>query len=225
MTNTLHRYGSAESFHDDFIIFAVPARGKNEQNCVPKLKRFLQIALQFKPVGLGDSRHGGVHRSASGLDPSVHWKRDFTPNFERVIADFDQATGASATFDNLDSAQKFLTAVKEADLGLSVNISTSIEGAKECCRHANQPRHSLGYSLGFEGDLDKLPNTQVLMLGTMCGHGMVSFSLAKKMIDFVKEGRRTPEEAVTYLARFCSCGIFNTARAKRIMEDARNHNE
>ena len=50
---------------------------------------------------------------------------------------------------------------------------------------------------------------------------MVANSLAKKMIDWVKEGRRTPDEAVTYLARFCSCGVFNPARAKRILEDAR----
>ena len=51
---------------------------------------------------------------------------------------------------------------------------------------------------------------------------MVSHSLAKKMIDWVKEGRRTPEEAVTYLARFCSCGVFNPSRAKRVLEDARH---
>ena len=60
------------------------------------------------------------------------------------------------------------------------------------------------------------------MLTTMCGHGMISTSLAKKMIDWVKEGRRTPEQAVTYMARFCSCGVYNPSRAKRILEDARH---
>jgi hypothetical protein len=60
-----------------------------------------------------------------------------------------------------------------------------------------------------------------MMLSTMCGHGMIAHSLAKKMIDWVKEGRRTPEEAVTYLTRFCSCGVFNPSRAKRILEEAR----
>ena len=30
MTNTLHRYGSAESFYDDYVIFAIPSRGKND---------------------------------------------------------------------------------------------------------------------------------------------------------------------------------------------------
>jgi hypothetical protein len=78
-------------------------------------------------------------------------------------------------------------------------------------------RHSVGYSLGFEGNTEKLPDSDVLMLSTMCGHGMIAHSLAKKMIDWVKEGRRTPDEAASYLARFCSCGVYNPSRAKRIL--------
>jgi hypothetical protein len=58
------------------------------------------------------------------------------------------------------------------------------------------------------------------MLATMCGHGMVSQSLAKKMIDWVKEGRRTPEQAASYMTRFCSCGVFNPARAARVLRQA-----
>ncbi|MGH9673187.1 MAG: hypothetical protein ACRD44_08395, partial [Bryobacteraceae bacterium] len=112
--------------------------------------------------------------------------------------------------------------VRESDLGLSINISTSIDGADQCCFAAGIPRHSVGYSLGFEGKTEKLPNSQVLTLMTMCGHGMIASSLAKKMIDWVKEGRRTPEEAASYLTRFCSCGVFNPTRAVRILEDSRN---
>jgi hypothetical protein len=55
----------------------------------------------------------------------------------------------------------------------------------------------------------------------MGGHGMISSSLGKKMIDWVKEDRRFPEQPVTSPTRFCSCAIFNPARAKRILEDAR----
>jgi hypothetical protein len=121
---------------------------------------------------------------------------------------------------HLDSAEKFLKRIRDEDLGLSVNISTSIDGAANCCHFASIPRHSVGYSLGFEGKTEKMPNTQVA-LSTMCGHGMISHSLAKKMIDFVKENRRTPEAAAAILTRFCSCGVFNPSRAKRILEDAR----
>ena len=75
--------------------------------------------------------------------------------------------------------------------------------------------------MGFEGKTEELPNSQVMTLSTMCGHGMISHSLVKKMIDWVQEGRRTPEQAVTYLTRFCSCGVFNPSRARRVLEDAR----
>jgi len=222
MTNTLHRYGSAESFYDDYVIFAIPSRGKNDKGSVPKLKQFLEMALPFKPVNLGDALNGGALRPKRNMSPTSHWKRDMTPDFRGVIDGLTGPTTVAAVFDDRVHAEDFVKAVKAADLGLCINISTSIDGAEQCCHAADQPRHSVGYSLGFEGKTEKLPATQVLALSTMCGHGMISSNLAKKMIDWVKEGRRTPEEAVTYMARFCSCGVYNPARAKRIIEDARN---
>ena len=221
MTNTLHRYGDAASFRDDYVVFAICSRGKNDKGAVEKLQKFLRMALPFKPVNLGDARHGGALRPCRQMNPTSHWNRDMTPDFEAVIAGLDTPTTAAAVFDDRVNAEDFVKAVKEADLGLSINISTSIDGAEQCCFAAGIPRHSVGYSLGFEGKTEKLPNTQVLTLATMCGHGMVSSSMAKKMIDWVKEGRRTPEQAVTYMARFCSCGVFNPSRARRILEDAR----
>lgn len=222
MTNTLHRYGNAESFYDDYIVFATPANGKNDAGSIPKLKRFLELALPFKPVSIGDPVHGGTLRPSPNLSTSANWHRDMTPDFRAVIEGIDEPASVVAIFDSLSAAEKFLKVASEADLGLSVNISSSIEGAQKCCRFAGIKRHSVGYSLGFEGATEKLPNTQLLTLSTMCGHGMISTSLAKKMIDWVKEGRRTPEQAVTYLARFCSCGVFNPHRAQRILEDSRN---
>ena len=225
MTNTLHRYGDAESFNDDYIVFASPANGKNEENSIPKLKKFLEMALPFKPVNMGDPVHGGILRPEKGLGTSANWNRDLTPDFQAVIDGITEPASMVAIFDNLKSAEEFLKLVVEADLGLSVNISASIEGAEQCCKFAGIPRHSVGYSLGFEGKTEKLPNTQVLTLATMCGHGMISASLAKKMVDWVKEGRRTPEQAVTYMARFCSCGVFNPLRAKHVLEEARHKME
>jgi hypothetical protein len=222
MTNTLHRFGDAASFRDDYVVFAIASKGKNDAGSLPKLKRFLELAIPFKPVNLGDARHGGALRPCKAMHPTSHWNRDMTPNLEEVIKGLDHPTTCAAVFDNKVAAEDFVKRVKEEDLGLSINISTSIDGAEQCCHHAGIPRHSVGYSLGFEGKTELLPNSQVLMLSTMCGHGMVANSLAKKMIDWVKEGRRTPEEAATYMQRFCSCGVFNPARAKRILEDARS---
>ncbi len=219
MTNTLHRFGDAASFHDDYVVFAIASRGKNDEDCVPKLRRFLEMALPFRPVNLGDARHGGALRPCKDLTPLSHWNRDRQFDFHTVIYGLDTPTTAAAVFDNLTAAEDFVKAVKAADLGLSINISTSIDGAGECCRAADIPRHSVGYSLGFEGKTEKMPEDRVLMLSTMCGHGMIASSLAKKMVDWVKEGRRTPEEAASYMTRFCSCGVFNPSRAARILRE------
>jgi hypothetical protein len=225
MTNTLHRFGDAQSFRDDYIVFAIPSRGRNDQNSVPKLKKFLQIALKYKPVNLGDARHGGALRASRSLNPLAHWRRDNKPDFDNVIAGVDTPTTVAAVFDNLEAAQACTKEVREADLGLSINISTSVAGAQECCKSAGICRHSAGYSLGFEGKTEYLPNSDVLTVSTMCGHGMISTSLAKKMIDWVKEGRRTPKDASAVLARFCSCGVFNPSRATRILEEARGRSK
>ncbi len=217
MTNTLHRYGDANSFHDDYVVFAMCARGRNDQDALPKLRKFLELALPFKPVNLGDASHGGALRPSKNMNPLSHWKRDYAPDLQAVVNGLDQLTTVAAVFDNRPAAEDFVKAIKAADLGLSINISTSIDGAEQCCHAAGIARHSVGYSLGFEGKREKLPSSQVLALSTMCGHGMVSHSLAQKMLDWVKEGRRTPEQAATYLTRFCSCGVFNPARAARLL--------
>jgi hypothetical protein len=220
MTNTLHRFGSAESFGDDYVVFAMCSKGLNDQDSLPKLKRFLELALPLKPVNLGDAIHGGALRPSKNMNPASHWNRDTAPDFAAVINGLTGPTTVAAVFDNRVAAEDFVKAVKEADLGLSVNVSTSIDGAEQCCFAAGIPRHSVGYSLGFEGATSKLPQSNVMMLSTMCGHGMVSHSLAKKLIDWVREGRRTPEQAASYMTRFCSCGVFNPARAARILAEA-----
>ncbi len=218
MTNTLHRFGSAHSFRDDYVVFAIASKGRNDQDALPKLRRFLEMALDFQPVNLGDAIHGGALRPSRQMTPVSHWNRDAALDFQAVINGLDQPTTVAAVFDNRVAAEDFVKTLKSADLGLSINVSTSIDGAEQCCFAAEIPRHSVGYSLGFEGRTEKLPAAEVMLLSTMCGHGMVSHSLAKKMIDWVKEGRRTPEQAASYLTRFCSCGVFNPARAARIFQ-------
>ena len=129
MTNTLHRFGDAESFRDDYVVFAIACRGKNDEGSVPKLRKFLELALKHKPVNLGDARHGGALRASKNLNPLSHWNRDDKPDFQAVIDGLDTTTTAAAVFDNLEAAEALTRDVRDADLGLSVNISTSITGA------------------------------------------------------------------------------------------------
>jgi len=51
----------------------------------------------------------------------------------------------------------------------------------------------------------------------MCGHGMVSFGLIRKMIEQVRMRRRTPRQAALLMARCCECGAFNPARAEALL--------
>jgi len=222
MTNTLHRFGNAQSFKDDFIVFAIPTKVKEDPEALPKLRRFFELALEYKPVNMGETRHGGAIRSSKKLGPLAHWNRSNAPDFQAVIRSLDKPATCAVVFDNLDAAEKFVKRIREEDFGHSVNISTSIRGAVTCCKFADICRHSVGYSLGFEGKTERIPDAEVASLSTMCGHGMISHSLAKKMIGFVKENRRSPENAAAVLSRFCSCGIFNPSRAKRLLEDARS---
>jgi hypothetical protein len=221
MTNTLHRYGKAGSFSDDYILFAIPSRGKNDEGAVEKQKAFLRICARHKPSNMGNGNRGGFY-PARDLTPRAHWRRDTSADWESVIEGVDKPGTVGAVFDSRDKAVACLREVIEADLGLSVNMSTSVEGAQEAAECCGIHRHSVEYSLGFQDPHDHLPNSQVLGLSTMCGHGMVSFNMAKKMLDMVREGRRTPEEAVTTLARFCPCGVYNPDRAKRLLEEARS---
>jgi len=218
MTNTLHRYGNAESFDDDYVIFAIPCKGKNDEGAVDKLKVFLSICAKHAPTNMGNSDYGS-YRPSNKLGPSVHWKRELTPDHDGVISGVHRTATAAAVFDSSEKAEACLRELIDADLGLSVNVSTSVDGAKELATKCESERHSVEYSLGFIDRHDLLPDRRVLELSTMCGHGMVSSNLAKKMLDMVREGRRSPDEAAVTMARFCPCGVYNPTRAKRLLEE------
>src|SRR5262245_18098548 len=211
MTNTLHRYSEhyaserppqPKPVEDDFIVFAMASRGINDNDLVDKYRVFLRLALKHHPVNIGDATKGGIVRPRSDLNPTAHWRRDLRANPEEVIAGIEGQTTVAAVFDNYQDMKAFVDDIRSANLGVSVNISAPIDDAERCCRDAGITRHSVEYSLGFCGRIDKLPDATVLELSTMCGHGMVSAQLTKKMIDWVKENRRSPAEAARTMARF-----------------------
>lgn len=219
MTNTLHRYGN--DFNDDYIVFAIPARGINDKGAVEKQRRFLEIARKFNPVNMGDASHGAIFRPSQELNPTVHWRRDLNRDFDAVVNCVSCPTTVAVVFDNADTVVAFVKELKQANLGLSINISGALDKAQECARRAGLERHSVEYSLGFFGQTDRMADRHTLELATMCGHGMLSFNFVRKLVEWVKQGRRSPEQASATLARFCSCGIFNPARACRLLEEAK----
>ena len=49
MTNTLHRFGPSQSFADDYIVFAMCARGKNDGDALHKLRQFSKWPCPSSP--------------------------------------------------------------------------------------------------------------------------------------------------------------------------------
>ena len=221
MTNTLHRFGDYKNLEGDFVVFALPCRGHNTEGSVEKLKTFLRLALKHNPVNMGDGSSGSIFQPSKNLKPSAHWGRGETLHWEKVIEGIQNPGTVAAVFDNRDAVVDFLEEVRQADLGISINISGLVDQACECAQAAGIVRHSVEYSLGFFDKHNQLADRRTLELATMCGHGMISPAFAAKMIQMVKENRRTPEQATRTLARFCTCGIFNPTRSEQLFEKAK----
>lgn len=204
MTNTLHRQGTVQDLENDYVIFATTAKGITREGSAPKLKEFMRICLKYDPINMGDSKQGNI------LQDDVE--------VQELISNQKDGAGAAAVFTDLDTLQKVVAELIEADLGISINVSGLLDGVQECCRRNGSERHSVEHSLGFWGSRDRLPEREILEFNTLCGHGMVSFSLIRKMIEYVKLRRLTPTQAAKIMGKCCECGVFNTVRAEILLE-------
>src|SRR5512146_1994506 len=101
MTNTLHRFGAPESFCDDYIVFAMAARGINEGGAAEKQKAFLRLAASQGPVNLGHGATGSVYRPDAHLTPLAHWRRsDGRLDPEAIGKEIDGGSVVAAVFDD-----------------------------------------------------------------------------------------------------------------------------
>ena len=198
MTHTLHRRGTAESLSEDYVMLTIQAVGINDDGAVPKMQAFLRIALRHKPVNIGSVSMGGM------IDKP-----------EEVIANVEKI--AHAVFDNKEAVTAVLKELKEADLGISVVVSSIFENVDECIEKAGLKHHTANFSLGIWGRTEKLPSNDILEITTMCGHALIAPSLVKAMVAEIKAGTKTPEAAAKVLMPQCACGVFNPARAAKLL--------
>jgi len=199
MTHTLHRRGTVESLSEDYVMLCIPAMGINDSGSDAKLQQFLRIAMRHDPKNIGT-----VTMNMYSSKP------------EEVIANTHGI--AHAVFDSPQSVTQVLRELKEADLGLSVVVSGILDSVNECCLKAGLKRHTIEFSLGIWGKTEKLPSNDILEVTTMCGHGMVSTNLVTSLVEDIKKGIKSPEDAAKDLAPHCCCGVFNPARAAKLLE-------
>jgi hypothetical protein len=180
------------------------ARDINREGSAPKIHEFLRICQKYNPINIGSSKYGSV------LQEDV--------SFSDLIANLKDGATSAAVFNDLGTLQKVISELIEADLGISINVSGLLEGVQDCCHKNGIERHSVEHSLGFWGANDLLPERDVLEINTLCGHGMVSFSLIRKMMEHVRIRRLTPKEAAKIMGKCCECAVFNTERAEHLLE-------
>lgn len=137
------------------------------------------------------------------------------------LPDGSTATVHEFVFDNAAAVSGALADLKAADLGISVIVSGVIEQVGNCCREAGLSLHTVEHSLGIMGRRERLPGMDIVDIGSLCGHGMVSHNLIGKMVEMVKTRRLSSEAAAAYLAKPCTCGAFNPRRAEEILERLR----
>ena len=204
MTNTLHRRGTPASLKNDYVIFCTMAKGINSKGSGPKIQEFIRICLKYNPVNMGDGYLGNILQEDVGV--------------QKFLADRTDGEGAAAVFTDLDTLQKVIDELIRADLGISINVSGLLDEVQACCRKAGLERHSVEHSLGVWGAKDRLPERDILDVNTLCGHGMVSFNLIRKMVEHIKLRRLTPKKAANLMAKCCECGAFNPVRAEQLLE-------
>ena len=180
------------------------AKGINREGSASKIKEFLRICLKYNPVSIGSSKHGNI------------FQEDIAP--EQWVSEIGDGETAAAVFTDPDTLQDVVDQLVQADLGISINISGLSEEVQQCCHKAGIERHSVEHSLGFWAAKDRLPEREILEFHTLCGHGMVSFNLIRKMIEYVKLRRLSPKDAARIMAKGCVCGVFNPARAEAMLE-------
>lgn len=202
MTHTLHRKGTLENLSDDYVIFAIAAQTVNAKGIAPQFKKFADIVLKYDPVNFGDMRTGNVY--GVGL--------------EEIKANYADNSILHAVFADQETLVKALGEVKEANLDLSVVLSGIVEHTTECCCKNDITPHTIEHSLGIHGKLEKLPDDTIVEISTMCGHGMVAYSLIEDLADKVAKGRTTAKKASEKLANQCHCGVFNTKRAEKLIK-------
>ena len=203
MTHTLHRRGSVDSFKKDFIVFSMTAKGFNETNSNWALSEFLRIVSKYPKVNMGDMKTGGM----------------FLVDEDAIIENVKDTSIVHAVFTEKSDVVQAVRELKEADLGISVIVTGIVDEVGDICKEAGIDRHTVEYSVGIRGKLSRLPEDEVLEITTMCGHGMVSQHLARRMLLDIKRGKCTPQEAGEYLSTPCVCGVFNPKRAQRLLEE------
>jgi hypothetical protein len=201
MTHTLHRTGDIENLREDYIMLIMPSKNVNIEGSREKINQIWDLLSKYKKdlVNFGNGKEESTHQT----DPAG--LKDTETRIIHVV------------FKEGEVLKSCLQEIKERNFGLSVVISGIYEEVNKLCEEIGLSPHTVGYSLGFHGNRERLPDKNVLEITTMCGHALVSKNLVSHMVRELESGRVTYEEAAQGLSKGCICGIFNTFKAEKVL--------
>lgn len=201
MTHTLHRRGTMESLRTDYVIFGITAQQFNGKGSAPVLKKFFEIVAPFNPNNMGDMRQGS-QMTITNLPEGV---RD-----NSIV---------HAVFNDAQTVENVVAALKEADLGISIVISGLCDDVSTIAKKTGVQLHTQEVSLGIHGNLRKLPPEDFLHVTTQCGHGLIATNLVKSMVEKIKKGKVAPQKAAEEICKQCTCGVGNLKRTEAVLKD------
>lgn len=226
MTHTHHRRGDRASLEKDYVILymldpAVQAQQEYGGPIGDRVERLLDACLGHDPVAIAAKIPGKHLRYIKGWAPKMDSGAHTSASLEEIAGKRDLVyEGLGHTvFTNKEDMKAALMDLKKADTGYSIVVSGVFDEVFEACREIGLEPHTVNMSLGSWGRTDLLPESPVLEICTMCGHALVSTRLVESLIEKVRGGSMTPEDAAVELGKQCSCNIFNPERAAELIRN------
>jgi hypothetical protein len=203
MTHTLHRQGTVEDLKEDYVLLLRTSRWVNHEGSEETMQRIWEVISHHE----GDLVNFGNHIPTWG-DGELYDMEALKKAKSRII---------HAVFKDRDKLKACLKEIKDGKFGISTVVSGLCKETEKICSEIGLSPHTVNYSLGIHGNMERVPTGAVLEIHTLCGHAMVSANLIRHMIEEIGKGRITCKAAAKKLSRMCDCGIFNTYRAEKLL--------
>jgi len=206
MTHSNHRRGTRNSLEEDYVILVRDTKGKPS-----KAAKALEILSKHSPVGLIKRRVGAPLRYMP------NWREGLS--IEELLKGSDPPQYVAGVYRSKKDVEGVVKDLAVADLGFSTVVSGIFDNVFDICKQAGTTPHTVNLSMETIGRTELLPEDRILEITTMCGHSLISQHLVRHLIDRVRKGTITAEDASLEIGKQCVCNFFNPYRAAKIIEE------